>query len=133
MKQLDYEKLKFGVNILKHDYYGFKKLRGAIAQLVFPKGTRVMKSRVQTFGKNRYKLRSDQAITIMLVPFDQYWGLLYKTLEKKTYKSKVFSHKPKSTYRLGKKITPDKFNTEITEDCGGGIHFFCTLKEAEKY
>jgi len=132
MKQLDYKKLKYGVNILKHDYYGFKKLRGAIAQLVFPKGTRVMKSSSFIKGRCRYKLRSDQAITIMLVPFGPYF-VRYKTLEKKTYKSILYSHKLKSTYRLGKKITPNHLNTYINESCGGGIHFFCTLKEAENY
>lgn len=132
MKELKYKDLKFGVNILKTDYVGYKKVQGGIVQLLFPKGTRVMKSKWEHHNhRNKNKLRTDQAIVIMVVPYN--WFSLYETLYKKSYRSSMYYHVKGSIYRLGKQIKPNGFNTNVSESCGQGIHFFCTLKEAENY
>lgn len=133
--ELDYNKLKVGVNVLKRDVLVYKKLGGAVCQLYLPKGTRVMKSAYKSIGKSKNKLRCDGAIVVMIVPIDSfgYYNSVYKKLDRKTYKSRIFFDKRNSTYRLGKEIKPDGFDTNIDEACGNGIHFFCELNRAENY
>lgn len=137
MKELNFKKLKFGVTVLKTDYVGYKKLSGAIAQLVFLKGTRIMKSKRSQYGRSRYKLRADQAIVMMIVPrgtsfYRQHYSVRYMDLSEKSYGSLIFYSRG-TRYKLGEQVKPNGFNTNINEHCGKGIHFFCTLKEAENY
>jgi hypothetical protein len=39
----------------------------------------------------------------------------------------------KYNYKSGDMIYPDSFNSDITQECTNGIHFFITRKEAEEY
>lgn len=39
----------------------------------------------------------------------------------------------KFIYRKGEMVYPDKFDCRYNVECGGGIHFFRTRKEAEEY
>jgi hypothetical protein len=39
----------------------------------------------------------------------------------------------KTEYRVGQRVTPDKWDEDWTQECAGGIHFFITRLEAENY
>jgi hypothetical protein len=42
-------------------------------------------------------------------------------------------HDGKTEYRVGQRVTPDKWDENWQEECAGGIHFFITRLEAEGY
>jgi hypothetical protein len=42
-------------------------------------------------------------------------------------------HDGKTEYRVGQRVTPDRWEEDWTQDCAGGIHFFITRLEAEAY
>lgn len=130
---LEYKKLKYGVTVLRRDVIVYKKLRNAIGQFLLPKGTKVMKAYTRPECQ---KLRADQAVCLMIVPYwnaDIYYRCKYQFLDSKRGMSEIHYASTKSTYFIGKKYKPNGFNTNIYEDCGKGFHFFCTLEEAEKY
>ena len=37
----------------------------------------------------------------------------------------------KTTYEVGKRMLPDNFDDDFTQECSSGIHFFITRAEAE--
>jgi hypothetical protein len=43
------------------------------------------------------------------------------------------AHGPKTEYRAGKRVTPDRFDDNWQEECSGGIHFYITRLEAESH
>ena len=45
----------------------------------------------------------------------------------------VSSHDNKTEYRVGCRVTADRFDDNWQEECAGGIHFFITRVEAENY
>ena len=45
----------------------------------------------------------------------------------------ISKHESDFTYEIGKKVTPDKYDDSITEECSSGIHFFTTFEEARDY
>jgi len=45
----------------------------------------------------------------------------------------ISRHDEKTRYEVGKTVHCDKWSTEWTEECAGGIHFFITRLEAEAY
>jgi len=130
MKELNYNKLKLGVTVLDDDYIVYKKLNKAIAQLVLVKGTRVMKSR-----NGMEKLRANQAHVLLIVPcfFNYTHPLQYDYLVENSSINVRYGSATLQVYTMGKDIKPNGFNTNINNGCGKGIHFFCTLKQAENY
>ena len=40
---------------------------------------------------------------------------------------------PKTVYRIGERVTADKWDDDFTQDCSNGIHFFITKLEAEEW
>jgi len=42
-------------------------------------------------------------------------------------------HGPKTEYRVGNKVIPDKWNDDWRNECSNGIHFFLTREEAENF
>ena len=45
----------------------------------------------------------------------------------------ISTHDPSVQYRVGKIVRCDKWNEDRWTECGGGIHFFLTRIEAERY
>ena len=45
----------------------------------------------------------------------------------------VSQHDKKTTYKVGKTVKCDKWDDNRWEECSGGIHFFLTRLEAERY
>ena len=45
----------------------------------------------------------------------------------------ISQHDSATEYRVGKIVRCDKWNEDRWTECGGGIHFFLTRTEAEKY
>jgi hypothetical protein len=43
------------------------------------------------------------------------------------------AHGPKTEYRAGKRVTPDRFDDNWQDECSGGIHFYITRLEAESH
>jgi hypothetical protein len=42
-------------------------------------------------------------------------------------------HDEETQYRVGQRVTPDKFDENWQDECSNGIHFFITRLEAENY
>jgi hypothetical protein len=42
-------------------------------------------------------------------------------------------HGPRTEYRVGETVRPDKWDDNWMEECSHGIHFFITREEAEDY
>lgn len=120
----------------RKDYIVYKVLQGGIAQLLIPKGTRIVVNEHygnynKLMGTYAKKLRSNKAIVLAIIP-------AYMTLAGKKYveiysADKVFVSKYDYNfeYRMGKIVIPNYFNSNPKDDCGSGIHFFATLEEAE--
>ena len=45
----------------------------------------------------------------------------------------ISTHDSKTVYKVGERITPDKWDDDFTNECSHGIHFFITREEAENY
>jgi hypothetical protein len=45
----------------------------------------------------------------------------------------VSLHDEETQYRVGQRVTPDKFDDNWQDECSNGIHFFITRLEAENY
>jgi hypothetical protein len=45
----------------------------------------------------------------------------------------VSLHDKETQYRVGQRVTPDKFDDNWQDECSNGIHFFITRLEAENY
>lgn len=45
----------------------------------------------------------------------------------------ISHHDGKTEYRVGQRVTCDKWNKDRWVECGGGIHFFITRHEAEQW
>lgn len=45
----------------------------------------------------------------------------------------ISKHDGKTEYRVGQRVTCDKWGEDRFEECAGGIHFFITRAEAEAY
>lgn len=43
------------------------------------------------------------------------------------------AHGPRTEYRVGEVVKPDKWDEDWTNECSNGIHFFITRLEAENY
>jgi hypothetical protein len=43
------------------------------------------------------------------------------------------AHGSKTEYRVGQRVTPDRFDDNWQEECSGGIHFYITRLEAENH
>jgi uncharacterized protein YjbI with pentapeptide repeats len=43
------------------------------------------------------------------------------------------AHGPRTEYRVGQRVRPDKFSDNWQDECSNGIHFFITRLEAENY
>jgi hypothetical protein len=56
-----------------------------------------------------------------------------KVLEIVHAKKAVSTYDDKTVYEVGKTVKADKWNEDRWVECGGGIHFFITRKEAELY
>lgn len=131
MKRLVYKNLKLGVTILDDDYIVYKKLEGHVAQLVLPRGTRVMKSK-----NGIQKLRADKAIVLLIIPHytsNILGRSLYGKLKNKQAKNLALGGANYLVYRMGKYVRERNLNTKINKPCGKGIHFFCTEKRARQY
>ena len=47
--------------------------------------------------------------------------------------SGISQHDNKTKYIVGKRVIPDKYDSDIRIECSSGIHFFITRKEAEEF
>ena len=105
------EKIRLGV-CLEESIIGYKKCEnGVIVTLKIPEGAIV-------FSINKSKCRTNMAKVI-----DIDGGL----------EQAVSRNDRKFIYRKGEMVYPDKFDCRYNVECGGGIHFFRTRKEAEEY
>jgi hypothetical protein len=133
MNKLKYNELKVGVKKLKKDYIVYKKVSGAIVQLILPKGTIICKAR--NFNVFCKKLRADQAYVGVIIPITKthVFKSEYATISKKlVYFNSLYDRSFR--YRVGDLVKPRwGLSTNIYNSCDSGIHFFCTLKEAEAY
>lgn len=131
MKHLDVKKLKVGVNVLKEGVYVYKKVRMGICQLYIPKGAKVLK----TWGK-KYKLRTNEAIVIMIVPAFTHYRQRFEQSNYHSLNLKQFSslHNLFFSYKLGKRVKPQYgLDENPYKICSSGIYFWETLKKAENY
>ena len=105
------DKPRLGV-ILDKKIFGYKKCKNnIIIKLEIPKGAVV-------FGINNKKFRTNIA----------------KCVEISNNKSIAYSSFDDSfSYEVGKTYKIKDFNMQYNIECGTGIHFFKTLKEAEDY
>lgn len=105
------DKPRLGV-ILDKKIFGYKKCKNnIIIKLEIPKGAVV-------FGINNKKFRTNIA----------------KCVEISNNKSIAYSSFDDSfSYEVGKTYKIKDFNMQYNVECGTGIHFFKTLKEAEDY
>ena len=105
------EEIRKGI-YLKEPMIGYKKCRtGVIVTLEIPKHAIV-------FSINNSKCRTNAAKVIDIDDeLDQ----------------AVSRHDEKFIYRKGAMVYPDEFDCNYSAECGGGIHFFRTRIEAEKY
>ena len=105
------DKPRLGV-ILDKKIFGYKKCKNnIIIKLEIPKGAVV-------FGINNKKFRTNIA----------------KCVEISNNKSIAYSSFDDSfSYEIGKTYKIKDFNMQYNIECGTGIHFFKTLKEAEDY
>ena len=93
------------------DLIGWKKCKdGVIVKLAIPAAAR----RSHAFGR---KCRAEFADVLEVI--DGSVG--------------VSSHDKKTEYRVGCRVTADRFDDNWQEECAGGIHFFITRVEAENY
>jgi hypothetical protein len=45
----------------------------------------------------------------------------------------TYAHGPRTIYKTGERVTPDRFDDNWQEECSGGIHFYITRLEAENH
>jgi hypothetical protein len=97
------------------DLIGWKKLQGGlIAKLLIP-------AKAQRSNATGRKCRAQFAKVLEIWDGD------------KAVKKGNSSHDPDFVYQVGKTVKPDVWNENRWEECEGGIHFFITRIEAEKY
>lgn len=92
---------------------------------------------------NHEKLRTNSAVTVDVLGEVCYGNRKTNWMCHISKKKLVFGgkkerefasiHDSSFKYKKGMVVTPDSFNQDITEDCGSGIHFFLTKKEALNY
>ena len=93
------------------DLIGWKKCRhGVIVKLRIPEAAK----RSHAFGR---KCRAEYADVIEIIGADV----------------GISQHDGRTEYRVGQRVTPDRFNENWKEECSSGIHFFITRLEAENY
>jgi hypothetical protein len=105
------EKIRRGIKLRKI-MIGYKKCRyNVVVTLEIPVGAIVI-------GINKQKYRTNMA---KVLGFD-------RDVEKA-----VSLYDDKIVYRKGEMVYPDMFDCEYNRECGNGIHFYRTKKEAEEY
>ena len=92
------------------DIIGYKKVRGGdIVKLLIPSDA------IRSHGTSR-KCRAERALVLEAPP------------------DALSIHDPAFFYRTGETVVPiEPFDTDRWNECGSGIHFFITRKEAEDY
>ena len=104
------ERIRKGL-VLHKDWIGYKKCRDdVIVKLRIPKGNIV-------FAINNDKYRTQSAIVESLSEGTE--GVSY--------------YNANFTYKVGETVVANEFCCEYNKECGGGIHFYRTKAEAEKY
>lgn len=132
-KEIKASDLKFGVNILDYDIIVYKKLRGAIAQLVIPAGTKIVKPH----GREQ-KMRAEKAVVLMVIPFVSVLDtgrrfVKYASLDKKEYNGLGMGRARVIEYKMGKTVKADALDDDEFIVCVKGIHFFLTESRARNY
>ena len=93
------------------DIIGWKKLaNGSIAKLLIPKDAKRTNS---VIGR---KCRAEYVDVLEI------FG-----------EASVDKHTGKTSYKVGERVHPDKYDDLLTVECTNGIHFFITREEAEAY
>ena len=93
------------------DLIGWKKCaQGVIVKLRIPEAAK----RSHAFGR---KCRAEYADVIGVIGADV----------------GISQHDGRTEYRVGQRVTPDRFDENWQEECSSGIHFFITRLEAEAY
>ena len=93
------------------DLIGWKKcMQGVIVKLRIPEAAK----RSHAFGR---KCRAEYADVIEIIGADV----------------GISQHDGHTEYRVGQRVTPDRFDENWQEECSSGIHFFITRLEAENY
>jgi len=93
------------------DLIGWKKcIHGVIVKLRIPEAAK----RSHAFGR---KCRAEYADVIDIIGADV----------------GISQHDGRTEYRIGQRVTPDRFDENWKEECSSGIHFFITRLEAENY
>lgn len=133
MKEIKVRDLKVGVNVLDYDIVVYKKLRGAIAQLVIPAGTKIVKP----YG-GAQKMRAEKAVVLMVIPFECRYDagrhfVKYVSLDKKEYNGLGMGRAGVIEYKMGKTVKAHSFDDDKSVVCAGGIHFFLTESRARNY
>lgn len=135
MKELKFKDLKVGVTILDDDYIVYKKLKDHIAQLVLPRGSKVVKP---DYNPER-KLRSDKAIVLLIIPISWKYNrrcnirTRYENLNHKSSINLGHGLANYLMYIMGKMVREKDLDLDTSSPCRKGIHFFCTESEARRY
>jgi hypothetical protein len=112
--------------VLSKPLRGFKKVYGdnhtlkaqLIAELEIPVGATVV------CGMNGgYKLRTDKARVLSIETIRS----------KRPAKKAVSGHNSNFVYQVGKTATPANAFNKTFSQCGGGLHFFLSRRQAEQY
>ena len=110
------ERIRFGM-ILKEDLIAYKKCEDKlIVELCIPKGSIV-------FSINNSKCRTNRAKVISISNIEN----------DKQYDKATSTHDSNFVYEVGKELEIEDFDLMYNVECGSGIHFFRTRKEAEEY
>ena len=95
------------------DIIGWKKCNGGvIVKLIIPSAAK----RNNAFGR---KCRAEYADVVEI--FGSQDG------------KAISGHDNNTIYEVGKRVFPDKYDDDFTNECSSGIHFFITRLEAELY
>ena len=100
------------------DVIGWKKCRdGMLVKLLIPADAK----RHNATGR---KCRAEFADVLEIIDMND-------KLKKPT--QAISQHDDKVIYEVGKRMIPDKYDSDRFNECAGGIHFFITRIEAEQY
>jgi hypothetical protein len=135
-----------GANLYGANLYG-ADLRGANLRDAKNSDYAIAQTRILPEGDIiGYKKCVDDKIVRLLIPKEakrshamgrkcraEYAEVLKITKNSKHYKKAISQNQASFIYKVGETVHCDKFDEDWTQECSGGIHFFITKLEAERY
>lgn len=108
--------------------------REAIVKLLIPAGARVIIGRDNSIIINKYK-NDGTVISVEMLKLrtDKAKVLSILSINNKPCKSGYSGHDSSFIYSVNRIVTPKRGFNRSYNTCAGGIHFYLTRKEAERY